>query len=243
MAYGAWMVWRATEPDARHGRWPWPPPWSIVAWMAVNKVWNPQYVLWVVRRRGGGLDARPLRRGPRVPLRLSTAGSSSCSAGPIAPTRSRTGVRGRGGPLPSCSCDGGVGGRASSAVWTVDRVARRSTTPSDPRHDRPGCPVDRHPIPAAALRTHRRRAPSLRWMRAHPGLVVLLAIPLVVFGLPQLFGGRSSTGQLPPELPHAGAGRARPAATGCCRCGTPTCSAGRRCSADSTPGPPTRPPG
>ncbi len=51
MAYGAWMVWR-TEP-ARHG-----PAvalasaLTIVVWMGVNKVWNPQYVLWVFAAAG-----------------------------------------------------------------------------------------------------------------------------------------------------------------------------------------------
>ena len=33
-----------------------------------------------------------------------------------------------------------------------------------------------------------RRQGAARWLRDHRGLIVLLAIPFVVFGLPQLFG-------------------------------------------------------
>jgi len=60
MAYGAWMVWRT--PSARQFR-------SVTVatamamfvWMAVNKIWNPQYVLWVFA--AGALAAVPARFG------------------------------------------------------------------------------------------------------------------------------------------------------------------------------------
>ncbi len=43
------------------------------------------------------------------------------------------------------------------------------------------------PVEEAPIGGHRGRQVR-RWMRTHPGMVVLLAIPLVLFGLPQLFG-------------------------------------------------------
>ena len=45
-AYAAWMVWRS--PDASQGRGlALATALVIIVWMAVNKIWNPQYVLWV----------------------------------------------------------------------------------------------------------------------------------------------------------------------------------------------------
>jgi hypothetical protein len=44
--YAAWMVWRA--PDADHPRaLALATALVIIVWMAVNKIWNPQYILWV----------------------------------------------------------------------------------------------------------------------------------------------------------------------------------------------------
>ncbi len=46
MAVGAWLVWRL--PAERHGRGVALGTAAVViVWMAVNKIWNPQYVLWV----------------------------------------------------------------------------------------------------------------------------------------------------------------------------------------------------
>ncbi len=46
VAYGAWMVWRAPNPE--HARAvALATAMAIIVWMAVNKVWNPQYVLWI----------------------------------------------------------------------------------------------------------------------------------------------------------------------------------------------------
>jgi hypothetical protein len=60
MAYGAWMVWRT--PLGHQAR-----AVSVatamvmIVWMAVNKIWNPQYVLWVFAV--GALAAMPARFG------------------------------------------------------------------------------------------------------------------------------------------------------------------------------------
>ncbi len=60
MAYAARMVWRIPEPDQARavalGS-----ALLIIVWMAVNKVWNPQYVLWVFA--AGALVSAPARFG------------------------------------------------------------------------------------------------------------------------------------------------------------------------------------
>ncbi len=60
MAYGAWRVWR-TDPSL-HGRAvTLATAMALLAWMAVNKVWNPQYILWVFA--AGALASMPGRFG------------------------------------------------------------------------------------------------------------------------------------------------------------------------------------
>jgi hypothetical protein len=60
MAYGAWRVWR-TDPSL-HGRAvTLATAMALLAWMAVNKVWNPQYILWVFA--AGALASMPARFG------------------------------------------------------------------------------------------------------------------------------------------------------------------------------------
>ena len=59
-AYGAWRVWR-TDPS-HHGRAvALATAIALLTWMAVNKVWNPQYILWVFA--AGALAAMPARFG------------------------------------------------------------------------------------------------------------------------------------------------------------------------------------
>jgi hypothetical protein len=54
--YAAWMVWPA--PDADHPRaLARATALVIIVWMAVNKIWNPQYILWVFA--AGALGALP----------------------------------------------------------------------------------------------------------------------------------------------------------------------------------------
>jgi len=46
IVFGAWRVWRI--PPERHGRGvALATAMVVIVWMAVNKIWNPQYVLWV----------------------------------------------------------------------------------------------------------------------------------------------------------------------------------------------------
>ena len=60
VAYGAWMVWRTpVELQARAVTLA--AALAIIVWMAVNKIWNPQYVLWVFAV--GALAAIPARFG------------------------------------------------------------------------------------------------------------------------------------------------------------------------------------
>jgi hypothetical protein len=60
VAYGAWMVWRAPVPQQARAM-ALATAVAIIVWMAVNKVWNPQYVLWVFA--AGALTAMPARFG------------------------------------------------------------------------------------------------------------------------------------------------------------------------------------
>ena len=60
VAYGAWRVWR-TDPDGQGRAVALATAAAIIVWMAVNKVWNPQYILWVFA--AGGLAAMPARFG------------------------------------------------------------------------------------------------------------------------------------------------------------------------------------
>ncbi len=60
VAYGAWMVWRAPAPHQARAM-ALATAVAIIVWMAVNKVWNPQYVLWVFA--AGALTAMPARFG------------------------------------------------------------------------------------------------------------------------------------------------------------------------------------
>jgi hypothetical protein len=60
LAYGAWMVWRAPAPDQARAM-ALATAMALIVWMAVNKVWNPQYVLWVFA--AGALVAMPPRYG------------------------------------------------------------------------------------------------------------------------------------------------------------------------------------
>jgi hypothetical protein len=60
MAYGAWMVWRTpVHHQARAVSLA--TAMVVIVWMAVNKIWNPQYVLWVFAV--GALAAIPARFG------------------------------------------------------------------------------------------------------------------------------------------------------------------------------------
>ena len=60
VAYGAWRVWR-TDPDGQGRAVALATAATIIVWMAVNKVWNPQYILWVAA--AGALAAMPARFG------------------------------------------------------------------------------------------------------------------------------------------------------------------------------------
>ncbi len=60
LAGGAWQVWR-TDPS-RHGRAvALATAMALLTWMAVNKVWNPQYILWVFA--AGAVASMPARFG------------------------------------------------------------------------------------------------------------------------------------------------------------------------------------
>ena len=60
VAYGAWMVWRASDAEQARAV-ALATAMAIIAWMAVNKIWNPQYVLWVFA--AGAVAAMPARYG------------------------------------------------------------------------------------------------------------------------------------------------------------------------------------
>jgi len=60
VAFGAWMVWQAPDPEQARAM-ALATAMAIIVWMAVNKVWNPQYVLWVFA--AGALTAMPARFG------------------------------------------------------------------------------------------------------------------------------------------------------------------------------------
>lgn len=60
MAYGAWAVWRLPSPDHPRGV-ALATAVAVIAWMAVNKVWNPQYILWVFA--AGAIASMPARLG------------------------------------------------------------------------------------------------------------------------------------------------------------------------------------
>ena len=60
VAYGAWMVWRTADADQARAV-ALAAAMTIIAWMAVNKIWNPQYVLWVFA--AGAIAAMPARYG------------------------------------------------------------------------------------------------------------------------------------------------------------------------------------
>jgi hypothetical protein len=60
VAYGAWMVWRTADADQARAV-ALATAMTIIAWMAVNKIWNPQYVLWVFA--AGAIAAMPARYG------------------------------------------------------------------------------------------------------------------------------------------------------------------------------------
>ena len=60
LGYGAWMVWRAAD-AVQHRAVALGAAEAVTLWMMVNKVWNPQYVLWVFA--AGALVAAPARFG------------------------------------------------------------------------------------------------------------------------------------------------------------------------------------
>jgi hypothetical protein len=60
MGYGAWRVWRVADADQSRAV-ALASAVVIIVWMAVNKVWNPQYVLWVFA--AGALISMPARFG------------------------------------------------------------------------------------------------------------------------------------------------------------------------------------
>ncbi len=56
MGYGAWVVWHL--PPERQARGvALATAMALIVWMAVNKIWNPQYVLWVAA--AGALASLP----------------------------------------------------------------------------------------------------------------------------------------------------------------------------------------
>jgi hypothetical protein len=60
VAYGAWMVWRIPADDQARGV-ALASAVAVIVWMTVNKVWNPQYILWVFA--AGGIASMPARFG------------------------------------------------------------------------------------------------------------------------------------------------------------------------------------
>ncbi len=60
MAYGAWMVWHTPAPGQVRAVTV-ATTMVIIVWMGVNKVWNPQYILWVFA--AGALASPPARFG------------------------------------------------------------------------------------------------------------------------------------------------------------------------------------
>jgi hypothetical protein len=60
VAYGAWRVW-GTSPSSQGRAVALATAMAVIVWMAVNKVWNPQYVLWVFA--AGALASMPARFG------------------------------------------------------------------------------------------------------------------------------------------------------------------------------------
>lgn len=60
MGYGAWRVWRA-DPEHQGRAVALASAVALIAWMAVNKVWNPQYILWVFA--AGAVASMPARFG------------------------------------------------------------------------------------------------------------------------------------------------------------------------------------
>ncbi len=60
VAYGAWMVWRTSVSDQARAM-TLATAMAMIVWMGVNKIWNPQYVLWVFAV--GALAAIPARFG------------------------------------------------------------------------------------------------------------------------------------------------------------------------------------
>ena len=167
LAYGSWRVWR-TDP-ARQGRAvALATAVAIVTWMAVNKVWNPQYVLWVFA--AGAVAAMPARFGVAL-------GAVSVydwwfefglrrpdHVGPVdAPRLCR-----RGRADGAAGMDGGLDDRAAPQPGTGGRwIGRRGDA-------RAGCLVtelDSHTVPG--LPTPDADAGPTRswagWVRTHPG--------------------------------------------------------------------------
>ena len=60
LGYGAWLVWRADE-AVQHRAVALGAAQAVTVWMMVNKIWNPQYVLWVFA--AAALVSAPARYG------------------------------------------------------------------------------------------------------------------------------------------------------------------------------------
>ena len=186
VAYGAWRVWR-TLPDSQGRAVALASASAVIVWMAVNKVWNPQYILWVFAAGGIVGDAGPVRSGPRGPVHLRLV--VRVRAPPTRSSRHPHRRRGRrhGRPTGGPDLDGELDHR--STAWPRHRGGRFRPR-GDPhtgrlviRSDaRPELTVSAGPNPAAL----RPRAAS--WIRTHPGMTVALFVPLVVTGTAQLFG-------------------------------------------------------
>ncbi len=103
--------------------------------MAVNKVWNPQYILWVFA--AGALAAMPARFGVALgaPVRLRLVVSSSGSGDPI--SRAPSPASGIGATIARLAV------LAWMASWTIGQLRGLGTVPG-------GSLLEGAPTPAAS---------------------------------------------------------------------------------------------
>ncbi len=186
VAAGAWAVWRLpVEHQARGvalGT-----AIALIAWMAVNKVWNPQYLLWVFA--AGAISSAPARFGVALAavtlwdwwfefvLRVPDHVNPYAWIGDISVV-ARTVVF----ALMVGWCAREL--RKLAAVRAPNRAGvQRGTLP------RMTGTVGAPPIEPLDLDTGAGLlARSTAWVRAHPGLVVMLIAPFVLFAAPTVAG-------------------------------------------------------